>query len=308
MTSKSALKLSLHIDTRALLHTLLILLPHLDVRGCCQVYPLPITSYKHTPADDMLLRRLLLRSIARQASPIKGISCNSRVLALGSTLSPSQHLIYTPIPTCSTGRALSYTAVSKAEAASNPSTSTSKQSGKIRNTSETPHFARRSMLYVPGSSDKMIKKSQESPADCLIFDLEDSVATHRKGAARESVYNGINAAPRRGPELAVRINPPSGSKSLAKDDLDVILPSRQLNVSIVSLLYLCSLPSSVEIISLLQYTHRHWYSPKSNRSKISSLSWKGFNIIVLQPTSPFLCSPLCSRSKVLAHSYRWRAL
>lgn len=92
-------------------------------------------------------------------------------------------------------------------------------------------FPRRSMLYVPGSSDKMIKKSQESEADCIIFDLEDSVATHRKGAARESVLHGLNAAPRPGPELAVRINPPSGSIQLANDDLDIILPSRQLNVS-----------------------------------------------------------------------------
>ena len=91
-------------------------------------------------------------------------------------------------------------------------------------------FARRSMLYVPGSSDKMIKKSQDSKADCVIFDLEDSVAPHRKGAARESVLHGLNAAPRPGPELAVRINPPSSALSLANDDLDVILPSRQLNV------------------------------------------------------------------------------
>jgi citrate lyase subunit beta-like protein len=87
------------------------------------------------------------------------------------------------------------------------------------------------MLYVPGSSDKMIKKSQESLCDCIIFDLEDSVASHRKGAARESVLHGLNAAPRSGPELAVRINPPSGSIHLASDDLDIILPSRQLDVS-----------------------------------------------------------------------------
>ena len=89
------------------------------------------------------------------------------------------------------------------------------------------------MLYVPGSSDKMIKKSQESKADCIIFDLEDSVATHRKGAARESVLHGLNAAPRPGPELSVRINPPSGSIQLANDDLDIILPSRQLQTLVI---------------------------------------------------------------------------
>ncbi|KDN53391.1 beta subunit of citrate lyase [Tilletiaria anomala UBC 951] len=89
------------------------------------------------------------------------------------------------------------------------------------------------MLYVPGSSEKMIKKSQESDSDCIIFDLEDSVAAHRKGAAREAVLHGLNAAPRPGPELAVRINPPSGDHSIASDDLDIILPSRQLQAIVM---------------------------------------------------------------------------
>lgn len=38
------------------------------------------------------------------------------------------------------------------------------------------------------------------------------------------------AASRPGPELAVRINPPSGDRSLSNDDLDIILPSQQLEV------------------------------------------------------------------------------
>ncbi len=54
--------------------------------------------------------------------------------------------------------------------------------------------SRRSMLYVPGSSEKMIKKSQASHADTIIFDLEDSVAAHRKGAAREAVLHGLNVS------------------------------------------------------------------------------------------------------------------
>lgn len=53
---------------------------------------------------------------------------------------------------------------------------------------------RRSLLYVPGSSDKMIKGVQASRADCLIFDLEDSVAPHRKGTARESVRYGLEVS------------------------------------------------------------------------------------------------------------------
>lgn len=38
----------------------------------------------------------------------------------------------------------------------------------------------------------MSPQSQQSDADCIIFDLEDSVAVHRKGAARESVLHGLN--------------------------------------------------------------------------------------------------------------------
>lgn len=93
--------------------------------------------------------------------------------------------------------------------------------------------SRRSMLYVPGSSEKMIKKSQTSPADTIIFDLEDSVAAHKKGSARETVFLALEAAARPGPELAVRINPPSADRGLAEDDLDMVLPSQQLEAIVV---------------------------------------------------------------------------
>ena len=34
----------------------------------------------------------------------------------------------------------------------------------------------RSLLYVPGSSEKMILKARDSAADALILDLEDAIA------------------------------------------------------------------------------------------------------------------------------------
>lgn len=123
------------------------------------------------------------------------------------------------------------------------------------------------MLYVPGSSDKMIKKSQQSDADCIIFDLEDSVAEHRKGAARESVLHGLNAAPRPGPELAVRINPPSGSQDLASDDLDVVLPSRALNTIVVPKVE--SLADVVFLLERVKY-HRGGHGDDSDQSSSSS--------------------------------------
>ena len=44
---------------------------------------------------------------------------------------------------------------------------------------------RRSVLYVPGSNDKALKKSSTLDVDALIYDLEDSVALSAKEKARE---------------------------------------------------------------------------------------------------------------------------
>ena len=43
----------------------------------------------------------------------------------------------------------------------------------------------RSMLFVPGDSERKLKKAQSVAADALIVDLEDSVEAARKDAARE---------------------------------------------------------------------------------------------------------------------------
>lgn len=50
---------------------------------------------------------------------------------------------------------------------------------------------RRSLLYVPGSSERMLVKSHSAPADTLVYDLEDSVAEHRKGAAQDMVLQAL---------------------------------------------------------------------------------------------------------------------
>ena len=66
----------------------------------------------------------------------------------------------------------------------------------------------RSMLFVPGDSDRKLAKSTASPADALILDLEDAVAEARKVEARRLTAEFIAAeASRIGPKLFVRINP-----------------------------------------------------------------------------------------------------
>ncbi len=44
----------------------------------------------------------------------------------------------------------------------------------------------RSLLFVPGDSDKKLNKASSCGADALIVDLEDSVAPARKQIARET--------------------------------------------------------------------------------------------------------------------------
>jgi citrate lyase subunit beta / citryl-CoA lyase len=65
---------------------------------------------------------------------------------------------------------------------------------------------RRSLLYVPGSSEKMIKKALDLQADSIILDLEDAVSLTEKALARQNVTLYISHFKARGKEVIVRIN------------------------------------------------------------------------------------------------------
>lgn len=64
----------------------------------------------------------------------------------------------------------------------------------------------RSLLFVPGDSEKKLAKSLGSGADVLIADLEDSVVPDRKEEARR-ITRDFLAARRGGAKLFVRVNP-----------------------------------------------------------------------------------------------------
>lgn len=76
-------------------------------------------------------------------------------------------------------------------------------------------------------------QSRNVAADTLVYDLEDSVAEHRKGAAQHMVLQALQAAPEKGPELAVRINAPSTQRELAEEDLEVVLQSHRVQAVVV---------------------------------------------------------------------------
>ena len=79
----------------------------------------------------------------------------------------------------------------------------------------------RSLLFVPGDSDKKFAKARESGADVLILDLEDSVAPSMKDTAREMVQGWLDQAAEVEPALFVRINPLDTGLTLA--DLSAVV-------------------------------------------------------------------------------------
>jgi citrate lyase subunit beta / citryl-CoA lyase len=81
----------------------------------------------------------------------------------------------------------------------------------------------RSLLFIPGDSEKKLGKADATGADALILDLEDSVAPKAKAAARQLVADFLRERPagNRAGQLWVRINP-LGS-GLAEDDLAAVV-------------------------------------------------------------------------------------
>ncbi len=65
----------------------------------------------------------------------------------------------------------------------------------------------RSLLFVPGDSEKKFVRACTSGADVLILDLEDAVAPSMKDAARALVAGWIDRADEVSPALFVRVNP-----------------------------------------------------------------------------------------------------
>ncbi|KAJ5638024.1 hypothetical protein N7490_007903 [Penicillium lividum] len=91
---------------------------------------------------------------------------------------------------------------------------------------------RRSLLYVPGSSQRFLDKSRSLAADCLTYDLEDSVTPHMKAEARSLVRRAIDQpTPTNIRERAVRIN--SVDSGLALGDLTEVLQSPNLTTIVI---------------------------------------------------------------------------
>ncbi|KIY00711.1 uncharacterized protein Z520_03376 [Fonsecaea multimorphosa CBS 102226] len=96
---------------------------------------------------------------------------------------------------------------------------------------------RRAVLYgttppLPGSSQRFLDKSRSLTADCIAYDLEDSVTPAKKAEARTLVRKALDQdSPPGIKERAVRIN--SVGSGLALGDLEEVVKSPNLTTLVV---------------------------------------------------------------------------
>ena len=79
----------------------------------------------------------------------------------------------------------------------------------------------RSLLFVPGDSERKFDKARSCGADGLILDLEDAVAPSRKVEARALVAHFLDAHPQRDWSFWVRVN--ALDTGLTLDDLAAVV-------------------------------------------------------------------------------------
>ncbi len=103
----------------------------------------------------------------------------------------------------------------------------------------------RSMLFVPGDSEKKLSKADDTKADAVIVDLEDAVAAPRKQVARELAGEFLKTRPRanRKTKLYVRINPLESDAPW--QDLAAIGPGAPDGIMLPK----CAGPKDVELLS-----------------------------------------------------------
>src|SRR6478672_1444120 len=65
---------------------------------------------------------------------------------------------------------------------------------------------RRSVLYMPGSNVRALEKAKTLPVDCVVLDLEDSVAPEAKEDARQKVTEAVKSGGFGPREVFIRVN------------------------------------------------------------------------------------------------------
>lgn len=82
----------------------------------------------------------------------------------------------------------------------------------------------RSLLFVPGDSEKKLEKAPACGADVIILDLEDAVAPASKEKARKIAADYLKSTKDRKARFYVRVN--ALSTGLTDADLDAVIPGK----------------------------------------------------------------------------------
>lgn len=83
----------------------------------------------------------------------------------------------------------------------------------------------RSLLFVPGDSERKLARATEAGADVLLVDLEDSVAPANKPSARRTAAAFVAEAVRRTPRPLVYVRVNALDTGLVEEDLAAVVPS-----------------------------------------------------------------------------------
>lgn len=113
------------------------------------------------------------------------------------------------------------------------------------NNNNVTYRPRRGLLYMPGSSLKMLSKIPTLGADSICCDLEDAVAPNKKVEARNNIVQTLNNTDFGRSERCVRINPVDSS--YASDDIHHILSSHTK-----------VLPHTIVLPKVETAMHIHW--------------------------------------------------
>ena len=98
------------------------------------------------------------------------------------------------------------------------SSSRSKQT--VEDATTVARWCPRSVLFVPCSNAKALKKASTLKCDLLMLDLEDSVPPSKKGDARNELSAVLDSGDFRGKRIVVRVNSPTDDPKNGLLDLD----------------------------------------------------------------------------------------
>jgi citrate lyase subunit beta / citryl-CoA lyase len=112
---------------------------------------------------------------------------------------------------------------------------------------------RRSMIYVPGDSEKMLRKAADIPSDVLLLNLEDGVASSKKNIARDNIGDALIKIDFGTHEIVVRINPMDTETGL--NDLAKIVPLRPDGICLPKVEKASQIEAADRVIRELEIKH-----------------------------------------------------